>query len=436
MIGFSLAAALLAGFLVTRAIAPALPAAITAGASVLVGLGLPAAVLGALAAAGVPWSGATALGGLAIIGMAAVLGARRRRLGAVTLPRLTAGRTPLSIAFDALTAVVLSGYALFALSGHPPETDYVTIWGLKGLRFFHARGIDFEFLSQRWNAFSHPDYPLLLPLLYDWTALFAGSWPDRWFGALFVLFGLGAVGVVRGILEEELGPASAAAATLALTPLAVAPYLGLAEGPLIAYATAGLLLLRRGVACATRDDLTLGALLLGLAASTKNEGLTLVLAAAVAMASTAGARRLLYLWPALVLPLPWLLVRRLHGLSTDLTASGAFTRLAERIADPGEIIRAIASTPFGKPLFWVGLALALLVAGPATLRRERLVLGAVAVQYLFYLGAYFVTPHDIQWHVTWSWERIVNQMTMLLAFVAVGSALRELVGSSRNASAG
>src|SRR5205814_2822168 len=34
-----------------------------------------------------------------------------------------------------------------------------------------AYAIDWRFLQQWWNALSHPDYPLLLPLNYDFAAL-------------------------------------------------------------------------------------------------------------------------------------------------------------------------------------------------------------------------------------------------------------------------
>lgn len=329
--------------------------------------------------------------------------------------------------FDGFTAILISGYALFALAGPPAETDFIAIWGLKGLRFWHAQGIDIAFLEKGWNVFAHPDYPPLLPLLYDWLALGGGWWRDRWFGALFVLFGLAALLVVRSVLEEDLGSdAAAALATMALVPWAVAPYIGLAEGPMIAYATAGVLLVRRGFVREIPGNVAVGAVLLGLAASTKNEGLTLVACAIIASVASSGLRSTMRLWPAVVIPLPWLIFRSVAGLTTDLATAGVTSRFAGHLREFDEILLAIARTPFGKPFFWAGIAVALLIGGRAMLRRERFLLGTVALQYFFYVGAYFVTPHDISWHVKWSWERVVNQMTLLLAFCAVSVVLLEL----------
>jgi hypothetical protein len=249
----------------------------------------------------------------------------------------------------------------------------------------------------------------------------------------FVCFGLACLGVVRNVLAEDLeSEAAAAAATCALVPVAVAPYLGMAEGPFIAYAATGILFVRRGLFRDSPRQITLGAVLLGLAASTKNEGITLVLAAIVAGALAIGPRTMLKLWPAVAIPLPWIIIRQFHGLATDLTTGDIGPRVLQHLQNADEILLAIGRTPFGKPFFWIGIAVGLATGGLALVRRERFLLGTVAIQYLFYLGAYFVTPHDIEWHVKWSWERVLNQMTLLLAFAAISAVMLELLRRDEN----
>ena len=77
-----------------------------------------------------------------------------------------------------------TGYALYATLAPLWEWDFWAIWGLKARVFLEAGGIDWHFLESRWNAFAHPDYPLLVPLNFDFVALINGGWSDRWLGLL------------------------------------------------------------------------------------------------------------------------------------------------------------------------------------------------------------------------------------------------------------
>ncbi|HKO57712.1 MAG TPA: hypothetical protein VJ276_17730, partial [Thermoanaerobaculia bacterium] len=164
---------------------------------------------------------------------------------------------------DILTLATLVGYAFYATVARPWEWDFWAIWGLKGRVFHEARGIDWRFLATPSNDFSHPDYPPLLPNVYAFLALLRGGWDDRWLGLLFVAFGAALVILVRERAARETSPALASLVALAVAPTAVTRYVGLAEGPLIAYGTAGLLFARCG-------GMTHAAILLGFAALSKN----------------------------------------------------------------------------------------------------------------------------------------------------------------------
>ena len=238
-------------------------------------------------------------------------------------------------------------------------------------------------------------------------------------GLMNVAFGVATLLMLRGFLDEEIErPWVSALATIALAWTALSPWIGLAEGPLVAYGTAGLLFIRRG-------DVERGAVMLGLAASCKNEGLTLIVAAAMA------SLQLRKLWPAAAIAAPWLILRSAHHLQTDLTSGPMLPRVFEHLSNPGPMLRAMFLYSLGKPLFWSGILLALLI-GVRQLRRERFLALAIVIQLAFFIAAYLVTPHDVAWHVRWSWERIVTQLAAAMGFLAVvvlfGAAPSEAAG--------
>jgi hypothetical protein len=346
----------------------------------------------------IPWSRAGVM--LPLIAIAAIAIVVRRHALRVALPRFHW--------LDLVTLVLLAGYARFATMAPTPEYDFIGIWGVKAKEFFFARGVDWSWLGNPFNQFAHVDYPLLVPLTFDLQLLVSGGWPDRWLGAMNAAFGAATLLVLIGCLDEEIDrPWFRALATIGLAWTALSPWIGLAEGAIVAYGTAGLLYIRRG-------DVERGAVFLGLAACSKNEGLTLIAAVAIAMAS----RKVWRLWPAAAIAAPWLILRALYGLQTDLTAGAMLPRVVEHLSDPMPMLRAMFTYSLGKPLFWSGIFLALLV-GVRRLRRERFLAVAIAVQLAFFIGAYIVTPHDITWHVRWSWERIVTQLAAGIGFLAV-----------------
>ncbi|MDP9360460.1 MAG: hypothetical protein M3P29_03305 [Acidobacteriota bacterium] len=279
------------------------------------------------------------------------------------------------------------------------------------------RSIDWAFLGRAISRDTHPDYPLLLPLTYDFIAVLRNGWNDAYLGVVHVAFAAALLFVIHGsVLDETRSRTAAAFMTAALVPLAATPWIGMAEGPFIAYATAALLALRRG-------NTTLGAILLGLAASTKNEGLTLIAAVVIALACARRAREVLRLWPALAIPLPWLVVRSLHRLPTDVVAGGAAARVIAHLRDPRLLIGALFSASLGKPLFWIALAAGIVIALRQLVTRERFVVVALLVQLVCYVGAYLVTPYDVAWHVTYSWERLVAHLTPALTYIVLAALL-------------
>jgi hypothetical protein len=317
-----------------------------------------------------------------------------------------------------LVLALLLGYGLYATLAPPPEYDYLTNWGFKAKAFFEVHRIDWQLLGRSIDRNVHPDYPLLLPLTYDFIAILRNGWNDAHLGIVHVAFAAALMLVFyETAWEDTRSRITTFFIAIALIPFAATPWIGLAEGPFIAYATAALLLIRRG-------DLTLGAILLGLAASTKNEGLTLIAAAAVGLLCAGRKRDVVRLWPAVLLPLPWLIARSLHHLPTDIAAGGVMERVVTHALHPAPLLAALSSVSLGKPLYWISLAIGIAIASRTLVTRERFILVALAVQFACYLGAYLATPFDVAWHVTWSWERLVAHLTPALTYIV----LVQLVG--------
>lgn len=392
------------------------------GESYLLGSAALAFLLMAFSMVGIPWSLTPVMVAAIAIIIAAVFVIRR----AGPFEHSGLGWANL---VDLITLILIAGYVRVTLLAPPAEPDFYSIWGVKAKQFFVTGGIDWRFLQDPLNFPLHVDYPVLLPLLYDVQALLIGGWPnERWFGLIHVAASLAALLVIRGLLGDEMPKLARAAATLILMPLVFSPYFGLADGLLAVYGTLGLLFLRRAI----RDDngaaALRGAVYLGLAASCKNEGLTLAVAVAIAIVLMR-PRFVTRLWPAIAIALPWLLLRWHYGLRNDLAQAGALDRLMDRVAHPSVMLRALYEEPHGSALFWVGVVLACAVAWRHLVRNERFLAIAIVVQLLFFIGAYLVTPNDIVWHVKTSWERIVRQLLPAMALLALLSTANRVLSS-------
>ena len=313
---------------------------------------------------------------------------------------------------DFATLIPLAAYAVYATLARVWEWDFWAIWGLKGRDFFEHGGIDWRFLAGRWNGFLHPDYPLLVPLNYDFVALVGGGWNDRWLGILNVAYAVALLLVARALAARETTPLVAALLTFALAWIAPSRFIGLAEGALIAFGGAAVLFLRDAL---RRDDGASwrhGAVLLGFAANCKNEGLAL-LAVVTIVILLLHRKAVLRLWPSYALAAPWLVLRAVHALPTDIASDHAPARLAVRLRFAPQILDYLA-THLYQQWFWIIILAGLLIIPK---KGEAFVLLVTALQLAVYAAAYFVTPYDVRWHVGTSWPRLTEQVAVPITFV-------------------
>ena len=291
--------------------------------------------------------------------------------------------------------------------------DFFFIWGYKAHLFFAERGIPWTFLRSLPNDFSHPDYPLLVPLLFDINPVLTGHWQPATIAWLDTALGAALLGVVYRCLKDDFAPLPAALGTFALSGCALLPWVGFADGPLVAYGGAAALLIRRALRGHT-ESLPMAVVLLAAATMAKNEGIALAVAIAIALAMENRAI-LRKLWPVAVVVTAWLAARA--AVPTDLFRGDVLGRVGRNLA---AFPHAFATVPTYLPLVWI-VALILIAINP---RRERFLLTVAAIQMFFYLAAYAITPLDLAGHVNGSWTRLTSHLTIFVAFAGVSALKR------------
>lgn len=269
-----------AGALAIRPIAPPGPAAERLGWAFAAGLVLIAlpVPLAFLAGASPGWPAH-----LAVAAAAAAIGLVPRRRPPAPAPRADGGSPMLTRAWFALAALGVGLFALQALTEPMWSNDYLAIWGLKGKMVFALRQLPDRLFADESLRFSHPEYPLGVPLLLAGVAFLVGRWDDHAMAVVFPAIQVATAGVVFGWLRRRGASralAAGAAALLALFhPLYSAFHTGLADIPLSFAA----LLLGASVSDALdgtdRGAAARAAVAALCAAGTKNEGLFLAAAA-------------------------------------------------------------------------------------------------------------------------------------------------------------
>ena len=83
------------------------------------------------------------------------------------------------------------------------------------------------------------------------------------------------------------------------------------------------------------------------------------------------------------------------------------------------MLQAMAAYSPGRVIFWIGLVVALAIGWRRVVGEERFLASVIALQLIAFIVAYVITPHDVSWHVRWSWERIVTQLAAVTGFLAV-----------------
>ncbi|HEY6931305.1 MAG TPA: hypothetical protein VJA66_16660 [Thermoanaerobaculia bacterium] len=322
-----------------------------------------------------------------------------------------------------LLAVAL--YTLRALTEPMWSNDFLAIWGLKGRGLFFARGIPATLRLPQYG-FSHPEYPLGLPLLYAGLASIVGTWDDQALALLFPCVqgatALALYGWLRRRGAERTLALAAAALLSLLAPLYSAFATGMAEVP---FAFAGLLFatalsdaLDRTDAGAT-NRLCLASFL---CAAVKNEGLFLAVAGAV-IAVVSGSPRRRRAAAGAILPAAGVAAAQRLVVGNVPLRDFDFSLLSVRIAElPGRVAADLgAALSVAAPSWLALLALAaLFAAGRRTAHGDR-ILALAAASFTAYLVLPVLAVLGPAWLISTSFART---STALAPMVAAGITAR------------
>ena len=235
-VGAILATATLVGRGISVALLPADPAfrAERWGWSVALG----ATILAAATAAALAWGARPGWLGFAWASVIVGLLAWRLRLPRESVDLPIGGKRWgwITAAFALLLVIGIVLYLLRALTEPMWSNDYLAIWGLKAKIIFFTRRLPQRFLPEPLYGFSHPEYPLGLPLLLAGVCSLLGRWDDHAVALLFPLFQIATLAALWGWLTRRGVrwplPLAAAALLSLFEPLYSGFLTGLAEVPL------------------------------------------------------------------------------------------------------------------------------------------------------------------------------------------------------------
>jgi hypothetical protein len=415
-----------------------------AGLAYLAGVVAVVLVCIALLVVGVPLSFGEALVICVVLALPFLLelrGGAIRRRPALRVPQLAPEQWVAALALFAVGVVAVIGVLTLGVKA-VDEWDAWNLWTRKAVLLVHDGQLPLDVFSGAAYATSHPDYPLLLPVLEALHLRSTGRlepWNVHvaiWLLLACFIWAMAFLGsrVTRPIVWALL---PAAAALLSISELLS----GLADVPLAYLLCLAVLALALFLEGERRSDLALGALFLAGAASMKNEGLpgaVFALGATFAVLVVGRRRRLLApfaLAAAAVVAVgiaPWRLWLAAHDITGDIpVAKGVdpsylFSAARwDRVWPSVEALHGQLTNTATASIF-VPLALALVVLRVRGRHRSPVAafyLGAGVLYAASLVWAYWISPLDLVFHI----QKSVSRIYVGVAFIALAATVH-LIG--------
>ncbi|HVP22213.1 MAG TPA: glycosyltransferase family 39 protein, partial [Anaerolineaceae bacterium] len=352
-------------------------------------------------------------------------------------PRL-AVRWPLfglAAVFVGLVGLTLAAYCLALYMRPSGSFDAYAIWNLR------ARFILFS--PQNWTlAFSpliswkaHVDYPLLWPMnmLRMWLILGRDS-VEAGIVQTALFFVLIPGLLVGGLLKLRDRSQAFLGGILILGMPAFFNYstFQAADTPLAYFYMATLLLFLGYERDRSPGLLALAGLATGLAGWTKNEGLMFEIGVAVYLLARflrppfrASLRKLGWFGLGLALPLATTLIFKiLLAPAGDLIGTQNAGEIMAKLLDPSRYATIVAYVASYLPNLggWIwpmaaAVPLYGLAAGKAKIQPGWLVFMILGITFLGYFGVYLITPHPLEWHLKYSFDRLMFQLLIPALFL-------------------
>lgn len=357
---------------------------------------------------------------------------------AVARPELRSLFSKLGIA----TAILVVGWIVFygcEVTRHPHgKGDGVAMWNMHARVLYRGAASDawIDFFKSGKNCAYHPDYPLLIPasIARMWTV--SGDSPNFASPAISTLFIVATVLTCAGFVTVLRGRTQGMLSAVAL--LGTTFFLGLASNQFADIAVGWAML--AAIGCLLLYDnsqsnrvkwLALAGAAAGLAAWTKNEGLlfAVLFAGVWGLRWALGPERRAKLLPTCTLAagilVPLATVFWFKSCYAPPSEFSEIGTLAVQLVDPsrygvilpGMFVGLMKAT---KPLL-IPLVVYACVMGRSGETCRGVVLGSslIALMLCGYTFVYLITPHDLEWHVTWSADRLWLQQwpsILLLTF--------------------
>ncbi len=397
-----------------------------------VGLALAVPIALGLALLGVPWRARFLATAEILLTIGFLFRSERGTLRAQTSPPPHEGAVKFSFLVLGLTFLAAAG-KWFRVPLW--SWDHFAIWGMKARKIVQDGMLDFGFLRPPAFGYSHPDYPVGLPL--SWRVLSLALPEEPFFKGVHALFALALVLLIRRIVfrvSESHLLANTLAASVCVSPLFWdTEALGLADLPLAFFAIASIAILLE--ARDSHAPVWVAGLVIGFVSWIKTEGallslLLLVLGTLLLRRDGGGGRTRVVArvaglaLPALLLNLACSLIRRsLLSPGVSFFAGDWAARADQRMRQPGQIIRPLAGELLR--VEWGGLWLLFAAAFLFCAFKRRAIpaflFGIVFAMLGSYGAVYFATFLDPVQHLQNSFFRIAAALiplgTIGIAFV-------------------
>ena len=319
--------------------------------------------------------------------------------------------------------------------------DGLMVWEIKArIAFANGGGLPAEYFTDPTRAWSHPDYPLMLPLLETWIYLWTGQSNESLAQVILPLFYLAAVLLLCSGAAEITGKRWVGwltAALLFFIPFSSTGqsnlFTGYADFPLAVLYLAAVICLIRYFREGSRSHALLAGIYAGALPWMKHEG-TLLWLCVMCVASVELLRRrdmrsaLIMALPGMVVIAGWkiamLWLKAIPGSDfLPVTAANITNNLPRTGTIVHAVIRECLSLNDWSILWWVWPAAMLALAGRGrkglSLQLAALVLMPLALDGAIYLLSNW---HPYQTHIDCSLPRLISQLS-IVALLGFGIAV-------------
>jgi len=175
--------------------------------SIALGLAIEITVFLAVVAAGARPGPLPMAAGLATALLASAFVKRSRPRGEERIRGLAAALLAAAVAAALLFAIAATSEPMWS-------NDFLAIWGLKGKTIALSGALPSRLFHDPMTRWSHPEYPLFVPLALAASSAAVGSWNDQALALLYPAFQIILLAALYGATKRRTGPAPAALAAL------------------------------------------------------------------------------------------------------------------------------------------------------------------------------------------------------------------------------